>query len=117
MPTRGETFASGSFCKTSLKSLKIREVSAGLGIRHKRWCQICSYVYVNGLCLPFSYQIGPAITTFVTEKLGKKFVEPPPFDLAKSYLDSTATVPLIFVLSPGADPMSSKYTQKERTEM
>uniref|UniRef100_A0A8C3DXB0 Dynein axonemal heavy chain 12 n=1 Tax=Corvus moneduloides TaxID=1196302 RepID=A0A8C3DXB0_CORMO len=53
-------------------------------------------------------KIGPAITTFVTEKLGKKFVEPPPFDLAKSYLDSTATVPLIFVLSPGADPMSSK---------
>uniref|UniRef100_A0A8D2PY76 Dynein axonemal heavy chain 12 n=1 Tax=Zosterops lateralis melanops TaxID=1220523 RepID=A0A8D2PY76_ZOSLA len=52
-------------------------------------------------------KIGPAITTFVTEKLGKKFVEPPPFDLAKSYLDSTATVPLIFVLSPGADPMSS----------
>uniref|UniRef100_A0A674H7Z3 Dynein axonemal heavy chain 12 n=1 Tax=Taeniopygia guttata TaxID=59729 RepID=A0A674H7Z3_TAEGU len=52
-------------------------------------------------------KIGPAITGFVTEKLGKKFVEPPPFDLAKSYLDSTATVPLIFVLSPGADPMSS----------
>ncbi|OWK63542.1 Dynein heavy chain 7, axonemal [Lonchura striata] len=52
-------------------------------------------------------KIGPAITAFVTEKLGKKFVEPPPFDLAKSYLDSTATVPLIFVLSPGADPMSS----------
>uniref|UniRef100_A0A803V8V9 Dynein axonemal heavy chain 12 n=1 Tax=Ficedula albicollis TaxID=59894 RepID=A0A803V8V9_FICAL len=52
-------------------------------------------------------KIGPAITIFVTEKLGKKFVEPPPFDLAKSYLDSTATVPLIFVLSPGADPMSS----------
>ncbi|XP_074405907.1 dynein axonemal heavy chain 12 [Zonotrichia albicollis] len=52
-------------------------------------------------------KIGPAVTTFVTEKLGKKFVEPPPFDLAKSYLDSTATAPLIFVLSPGADPMSS----------
>lgn len=78
---------------------------------------MCSYVYVNGLYLLFFlffYQIGPAITIFVTEKLGKKFVEPPPFDLAKSYLDSTATVPLIFVLSPGADPMSSKYTQKEK---
>nr|XP_021153643.1 dynein heavy chain 12, axonemal isoform X1 [Columba livia]XP_021153644.1 dynein heavy chain 12, axonemal isoform X1 [Columba livia]XP_021153645.1 dynein heavy chain 12, axonemal isoform X1 [Columba livia]XP_021153646.1 dynein heavy chain 12, axonemal isoform X1 [Columba livia]XP_021153647.1 dynein heavy chain 12, axonemal isoform X1 [Columba livia]XP_021153648.1 dynein heavy chain 12, axonemal isoform X1 [Columba livia] len=52
-------------------------------------------------------KIVPAITTFVTDKLGKKFVEPPPFDLTRSYLDSRSTVPLIFVLSPGADPMSS----------
>uniref|UniRef100_A0A8C8RR18 Dynein axonemal heavy chain 12 n=1 Tax=Pelusios castaneus TaxID=367368 RepID=A0A8C8RR18_9SAUR len=48
-----------------------------------------------------------AIMIFVTDKLGKKFVEPPPFDLTKSYLDSNSTIPLIFVLSPGADPMSS----------
>lgn len=52
-------------------------------------------------------KITPAITTYVTDKLGKKFVEPPPFDLTKSYLDSNATIPLIFVLSPGADPMAS----------
>uniref|UniRef100_A0A8B9Q220 Dynein axonemal heavy chain 12 n=1 Tax=Apteryx owenii TaxID=8824 RepID=A0A8B9Q220_APTOW len=52
-------------------------------------------------------KIVPAITTFVTNNLGKKFVEPPPFDLTKSYLDSNSTIPLIFVLSPGADPMSS----------
>ncbi|GFO33725.1 dynein heavy chain 12, axonemal-like, partial [Plakobranchus ocellatus] len=48
-----------------------------------------------------------AITDFVMEKLGKKFVEPPPFDLAKSYMDSNACTPLIFVLSPGADPTMS----------
>ncbi|XP_058027873.1 dynein axonemal heavy chain 12 [Ahaetulla prasina] len=52
-------------------------------------------------------KITPAITTFVTDKLGKKFVEPPPFDLTKSYLDSNSSIPLIFVLSPGADPMAS----------
>ncbi|KAM6121199.1 LOW QUALITY PROTEIN: dynein axonemal heavy chain 12 [Pterocles gutturalis] len=52
-------------------------------------------------------KVGPAVTKFVTDKLGRKFVEPPPFDLTKSYLDSNCTIPLLFVLSPGADPMSS----------
>uniref|UniRef100_A0A6Q2WX96 Dynein axonemal heavy chain 12 n=1 Tax=Esox lucius TaxID=8010 RepID=A0A6Q2WX96_ESOLU len=52
-------------------------------------------------------KIVPAITNFVTVKLGKKFVEPPPFNLSKSYTDSNSTIPLVFVLSPGADPMAS----------
>ncbi|XP_051515044.1 dynein axonemal heavy chain 12-like [Myxocyprinus asiaticus] len=52
-------------------------------------------------------KIEPAISKFLTEKLGKKFVEPPPFDLSKSYIDSNSTIPLVFVLSPGADPMAS----------
>uniref|UniRef100_A0A8C3D5L5 Dynein axonemal heavy chain 12 n=1 Tax=Cairina moschata TaxID=8855 RepID=A0A8C3D5L5_CAIMO len=67
----------------------------------------------NLLILYLLHQIGPAITTFVTDKLGKKFVEPPPFDLTKSYLDSNSTIPLIFVLSPGADPMSKHFFRFE----
>ncbi|MEQ2250438.1 hypothetical protein ILYODFUR_000797 [Ilyodon furcidens] len=49
----------------------------------------------------------PAMTKYVSCNLGKKFVQPPPFDLGKSYLDSNSTIPLVFVLSPGADPMAS----------
>ncbi|KAG7196964.1 hypothetical protein KM043_000229 [Ampulex compressa] len=46
----------------------------------------------------------PAIQTFVEEELGPQFVEPPAFDLASSYADSSCCVPLIFVLTPGTDP-------------
>lgn len=52
-------------------------------------------------------KVVPLIIDFVKIKLGEKFVEPPPFDLARSYMDSNSTMPLIFVLSPGADPMAS----------
>ena len=46
-----------------------------------------------------------AVSTFVANNLGPKFVEPPPFDLDLVYADSVPTAPLIFVLSPGVDPV------------
>jgi dynein heavy chain len=51
-------------------------------------------------------KIGPALRNFVAEHLGKRYVEPPPFDLSSVYKDSTCATPLIFILSPGADPMT-----------
>ena len=49
----------------------------------------------------------PAISEFVISHMGKFYVESMPFDLAGSYSDSTPFSPLIFVLSPGADPMNA----------
>lgn len=50
-------------------------------------------------------KIVPMVQGFVKKNLGQKYIEPPPFDLAKSYADSLCTTPLVFVLSPGGDPM------------
>ena len=47
------------------------------------------------------------IQEFVKHELGEKFVEPPPFNLADVFKDSTVASPLIFVLSPGSDPTMS----------
>nr|XP_050853938.1 dynein axonemal heavy chain 12-like isoform X4 [Vespula vulgaris] len=48
-----------------------------------------------------------AIREFVKNGMGMKFVMPPPFDISKSYMDSSCTIPLIFILSPGSDPMGA----------
>ena len=48
-----------------------------------------------------------AIQRFVNEVMGEKFIKPPPFDLQACYNDSSAVVPLVFILSPGSDPMGA----------
>ena len=49
----------------------------------------------------------PAVQDFVESQLGKRFVEPPVFDLGACYADSNPTTPLIFVLSAGSDPTAA----------
>lgn len=51
-------------------------------------------------------KIIPAVQKFVVEQIGQPFVEPPVFNLEKSFKDSSITTPLIFVLSTGSDPVA-----------
>jgi len=51
-------------------------------------------------------RVVPMVTAFVSDNMGQKFVEPPPFNLEECFNDSSSLAPLIFILSPGQDPMS-----------
>ena len=44
---------------------------------------------------------------YVSESIGQKFVESPPFDLQRAYSDSSPETPILFLLSPGSDPFGA----------
>lgn len=48
-----------------------------------------------------------AISRYIQNLIGKQFTSPPPFDVSESFDESSALCPLIFILSPGTDPMST----------
>ncbi|CAK9228319.1 unnamed protein product [Sphagnum troendelagicum] len=48
-----------------------------------------------------------AVSGFLLDAMGQRYVEPPGFDLTSAYGDSDALTPLIFILSAGSDPMAA----------
>jgi len=66
-----------------------------------------NYVWFVMWLLCSLFQLIECITKFIEKEMGLKYVTPPTFDIAKSYDDSSCLCPLIFILSPGADPMAA----------
>lgn len=52
-------------------------------------------------------KIVQAVKKFIVSHMGKDFVQPPSFSLTSSFEDSSPTIPLVFILSPGSDPMDN----------
>ena len=51
-------------------------------------------------------KIVAAVIDFVAHYLGKSYIEPPQFDIGRTFSSSNSCMPLIFLLTPGADPSS-----------
>ncbi|XP_066944541.1 dynein axonemal heavy chain 3-like [Macrobrachium rosenbergii] len=48
-----------------------------------------------------------AIQDMIEKQLGEEYLSPPQFNISSSFDDSTCRTPLIFILSPGTDPVAS----------
>jgi len=58
-----------------------------------------------------------AIQELIGETLGKEFLEPPPSNLENAYNDTTPPMPIIFVLTAGADPMDKLIQLADKLNM
>ncbi|XP_014211752.1 dynein heavy chain 12, axonemal [Copidosoma floridanum] len=58
----------------------------------------------------------PKVVQFVRKSMDARYVTPPAFDIARSYADSNCLVPLIFILSPGSDPMGALTKFAEQSD-
>ena len=45
-----------------------------------------------------------AMQNYIEEMQDKRFIQPPPFDLAAAFEDSNNVTPMVFVLTQGCDP-------------
>ena len=111
-----------------------KNISSGLD--ENAWNKYCSAEAPENISVPVRCDLSPyqqilllrcirpdrlvfAIERFVAEELGEEFTQPPNFDLGACIADSSSAAPLIFILSPGSDPMTPllKFAAKKKIEV
>ena len=76
-------------------------------------------LYMQRLCILKVFRpdrIISCLREFIINELGSAYITPPPFDVNKSFADSIATQPLIFIL-PGTDPINLLLTFAEQNKL
>ncbi|OHT09102.1 Dynein heavy chain family protein [Tritrichomonas foetus] len=63
------------------------------------------------------HRVREGLRIFVTDSLGKEFVEPPALNLGKVFKDSSPLAPLIFIITPGIDPQDEIISVATAMEM
>ncbi|XP_050716714.1 dynein axonemal heavy chain 3-like isoform X3 [Eriocheir sinensis] len=60
-----------------------------------------------------------AVQNLIRTQFGEEYLSPPQFDIGLSFDDSTCYTPLIFILSPGTDPIGvlNRFAQERETEV
>jgi dynein heavy chain len=56
-----------------------------------------------------------AVKLFVMKEMGAKYVQPPVLDFERIFRQSSPTSPVVFILSPGADPQSDIQSLGDQT--
>ncbi|KAG9490480.1 hypothetical protein GDO78_006034 [Eleutherodactylus coqui] len=93
---------------------------APLWLKDKSWgelLRLSTLPIFKGLDDHICSNVIPAVQQFIIDKMGPPYIDPPTFDLQRSYMDSTSSIPLIFVLSSGADPLELLIKFAEEQEM
>eukprot|EP00742_Colponemidia_sp_Colp-10_P007220 GILJ01007760.1.p1 GENE.GILJ01007760.1~~GILJ01007760.1.p1 ORF type:complete len:2640 (-),score=434.68 GILJ01007760.1:74-7498(-) len=62
-------------------------------------------------------KITAAVSDFIAHYMGRQYIEPPPFEISSSFKDSSVASPLIFILSPGSDPLADLHKFAEEMKM
>ena len=63
------------------------------------------------------HRVREGIMKFITETLGSEFVSPPPLNLTKVFKESSPLDPLIFIITPGIDPVDEVMSVAESMEL